>query len=105
MRRKKIGIVIPPASAGGVHQYALSIAQSLITHDRERDYAMLHDTGERPELFGIPDGTTVEFIARDNPYLGPRIHRSRGYIRPGTQGFSTPQTPVASLKASRGNRV
>ncbi len=72
--RRKIGIVIPPASAGGVHQYALSIAQSLITHGRDRDYAVIHDTGERPELFGIPDGNTVRFIARDNLYLGPRIH-------------------------------
>ena len=76
MRRKKIGIVIPPASAGGVHQYALSIAQSLITHGRELDYAIIHDTGERPELFRLPEGTSVEFIARDNPYLG-RIHRVR----------------------------
>lgn len=75
--RRKIGIVIPPASAGGVHQYALSIAQSLITHERALDYAIIHDTGERPEVFGIPDRTTVEFIARGNLYLETRIHPIR----------------------------
>lgn len=75
--RRKIGIVIPPAGAGGVHQYGLSIAQSLITHERGLDYAIIHDTGERPEVFGIPDETTVEFVSRDNLYLGARIHAIR----------------------------
>lgn len=75
--RRKIGIVIPPASAGGVHQYALSIAQSLITHERGLNYAIIHDTGERPEVFGIPDRTTVEFIARGNLYLETSIHPIR----------------------------
>ena len=75
--RKKIGIVFPPTSAGGVHQYALSIAQSLITHVGELDYAIIHDVGEPPELFGIPAGTRVDFIERVNPNLGPEIHPLR----------------------------
>ena len=75
--RRKIGIIIPPTTAGGVHQYALSIAWSLIAHVRDLDYAIIHDTGERPELFGIPDGAKVEFIARDNLYLGRGVHPLR----------------------------
>ena len=75
--RKKIGIVFPPTSAGGVHQYALSIAQSLITHVREFDYAIIHDAGEPPELFGVPADTRVHFVERVNLNLGPGIHPLR----------------------------
>lgn len=93
--RKKIGVVFPPTSAGGVHQYALSIAQSLITHVGEWDYAIIHDVGEPPELFGIPKGTQgthVDFVERVNLNLGPGIHQLRKVVH--FIGAATDWTPL-----------
>ena len=73
----RVGVVFPPIAAGGVYQYALSIAQSLVTYVSNLEYIMIHDTGERPELFEIPDETSVEFIERDNLNLRVGIHPIR----------------------------
>ena len=56
--RKKIGIIFPPRNAGGVFQYALSIADSLVGHARDFDYAVIHYDGHKPELGYDGDGRT-----------------------------------------------
>ena len=63
--RKKIGVIFPTRSGGGVFQYALSIADSLLNHTGKFDYAVIHYEGEKPEL--RYDHAETEYIPMPGP--------------------------------------
>lgn len=62
-RKKKIGLVFPSRKGGGVFQYALSIADSLIGYADKFDYAIIHYEGEKPELFFDKKAAPPEYIS------------------------------------------
>ena len=48
--KRNIGILFPSSKNGGVYQYALSIADSLINYCDDFDYTIFYQ-GEKPDLF------------------------------------------------------
>ncbi len=65
-KKRRIGVFFPSRNGGGVFQYALSIADSLVNYAHRFDYAVIHYDGEKPELL-FDDNADTEFIAVPNP--------------------------------------
>jgi len=64
---KRIGILFPLISGGGIFQYALSVADSLINHSPKYSYAIFHYGSENPRKFlKIKNTETTQFVCLDN---------------------------------------
>lgn len=64
--KPRIGIIFPSKTAGGVHQYALSIAQSLTTYIHNFDYTIIHYSNEKPEIFISDEHRQPHYIALED---------------------------------------
>ena len=49
--KRHIGIIFPSTKGGGVHQFVLSIADSLINYSDAFEYSIIHYEGEKPNQF------------------------------------------------------
>lgn len=65
--KKNIGILFPSSKQGGVFQFALCIADSLITYSDQFDYTIVHYQSEKPNLFFNKQGVSPNYLAVPNP--------------------------------------
>jgi len=74
--KKHVGILFPPAQSGGVYQYALSIADSLMSHSDAFQYSPLQEE-QKPGLFdgeSVGSGHTILIPYRHISLLRKSLH-------------------------------
>jgi len=53
--KKKIGIIFPPSSAGGVFQYSLSVLQNLLQYSKDFEYSVIAEKSFWENYDEFPD--------------------------------------------------
>lgn len=70
---KNIGIIIPSKKSGGVFQYALSIAEGLISFAKDFNYTIFHYENEKPNLSSEIKNISVGYKIIPENYAGKFI--------------------------------
>lgn len=65
--KRHIGIIFPSTKGGGVHQFVLSIADSLINYSDAFEYSIIHYKGEKPNQFFDSSRTEPRYLAIPQP--------------------------------------
>jgi len=76
-KKKNIGILFPSSKGGGVFQYALGVAESLIKYSDKFNYTIFHYKGEKPELFSPYRKNLLKYLSisqADNSLIKRTIH-------------------------------
>lgn len=69
--KKNIGIFIPPLKVGGVFQFGLSIADSLINYSDKFNYKIIHYDSDNPRQFLNIDENKTQFVPISQKSISP----------------------------------